>query len=125
MKLGMTRIEKEDYDSIIVAAMNLLETLDVPSQLLQDESEVVNLFKSLQPGAGVDEKISLLTRRIEGLLVDSAGNRDYVLQYARMVPRIIALLLLVAAATKTQPTEPLQDRDLKRGLILLNKLFSD
>ncbi|MHA2192673.1 MAG: hypothetical protein ACXAAR_04525, partial [Candidatus Thorarchaeota archaeon] len=59
------------------------------------------------------------------LLVDSAGNRDYVLQYARMVPRIIALLLLVAAATKTQPTEPLRDQDLKRGLILLNKLFSD
>jgi hypothetical protein len=125
MKLGMTRIEKEDYDSIIIAAMSLLETLDVPSQMLQDESEVVNLFKNLQPGAGVDEKISLLTRRIEGLLVDSAGNRDYVLQYARMVPRIIALLLLVAAATKMQPTEPLRDQDLKRGLILLSKLFSD
>jgi hypothetical protein len=125
MKLGMTRIEKEDYDSIIVGAMGLLEALDVPAQLLQDEDEVVILFKSLQPGGGVDEKLSLLTRRIEGLLVDSAGNRDYVLQYSRMVPRIIALLLLVAASTKTEPTEPLQDGDLKRGLILLNKMFSD
>ncbi len=124
MKLGMTRIEKEDYDSIIVGAMGLLETLDVSAQKLQDESEVVNLFKGLQPGQGVDEKLSLLTRRIEGLLVDSAGNRDYVLQYARLVPRITALLLLVAAATKPQPVEQLQDQDLKRGLILLNKLFS-
>ncbi|MFW9863385.1 MAG: hypothetical protein ACFFEX_10555 [Candidatus Thorarchaeota archaeon] len=124
MKLELTRIEKEDYDSIIVGAMGLLETLDVPARLLQDEDEVVALFKSLQPGEGFEEKLSLLTRRIEGLLVDSAGNRDYVLQYARMVPRIIALLLLVAAATKTEPTEPLQDQDLKRGLILLNRLFS-
>jgi hypothetical protein len=125
MKLGMTRIEKEDYDSIIVGAIGMLDTLGIPAQLLQDESEVVKLFKSLQPGDGVEEKLSLLTRRIEGLLVDSAGNRDYVLQYARLVPRIIALLLLVAAATKAQPTEPLQDQDLKRGLILLNRLFSE
>ncbi|MFX0056019.1 MAG: hypothetical protein ACFFAX_10565 [Promethearchaeota archaeon] len=124
MKLEMTRIEKEDYDSIIVGAMNLLETLDVPARLLQDENEVLALFKGLQPEEGFEEKLSLLTRRIEGLLVDSAGNRDYVLQYARMVPRIISLLLLVAAATKTEPTEPLQDQDLKRGLILLNRLFS-
>jgi hypothetical protein len=125
MKLEMTRIEKEDYDSIILGAMALLETLDVPATLLQNEDEVVALFKSLQPAEGVEEKLSLLTKRIEGLLVDSAGNRDYVLQYSRMVPRIIALLLLVAAATKTEPTEPLQDQDLKRGLILLNRLFSD
>ncbi|MHA2066373.1 MAG: hypothetical protein ACXABY_18535 [Candidatus Thorarchaeota archaeon] len=125
MKLGMNRIEKEDYDSIIVGAMGLLETINVPAQLLQDESDVVNLFKGLHPGEGVEEKLSLLTRRIEGLLVDSAGNRDYVLQYARLVPRIVALLLLVAGATKIQSTEPLQDGDLKRGLILLNRLFSD
>jgi hypothetical protein len=125
MKLGLNRIEKEDYDSIIVGAMGLLETLDVPAHLLQDESEVVNLFKGLQPGEGAEEKLSLMTRRIEGLLVDSAGNRDYVLQYARLVPRIVALLLLVSGATKSESTEPLQDQDLKRGLILLNRLFSD
>ncbi|MFW9888678.1 MAG: hypothetical protein ACFFER_10870 [Candidatus Thorarchaeota archaeon] len=125
MKLEMTRIEKEDYDSIIVGAMGLLETLDVPARLLQNEDEVVALFRSLQPGEGVEEKLSLLTKRVEGLLVDSAGNRDYVLQYARMVPRIVSLLLLVAAATKTELAEPLQDQDLKRGLILLNRLFSD
>lgn len=124
MRLGMTRIEDDDYDSIIVGAMGLLEDIGVPSHLLQKESEVIRLFKGLHPDEGVEEKLSLLTRRIEGLLVDSAGNRDYVLQYSRLLPRIIALLLLLAGATKPQPTDRLQDADLKRGLILLNRLIS-
>ncbi|MFW9846455.1 MAG: hypothetical protein ACFFD6_06895, partial [Candidatus Thorarchaeota archaeon] len=124
MRLGMKRIESDDYDSIIVGVLGLLEAIGVPSHLFQEESEVIRLFKGLHPDKGVEEKLSLLTRRIEGLLVDSAGNRDYVLQYARLLPKIIALLLLLAGATKTQPTDRLQDADLKRGLILLNRLIS-
>jgi hypothetical protein len=72
----------------------------------------------------VEERIQLLTRRLEGLIVDSTGNKDFLLQYARLVPRLVALLLLLATSTKSSSETPLEDINLKRGLILLNELIS-
>ncbi len=125
LKLGMNRIEENDYDSVIVGAMSLLDKIDVPSALLHEQSRVLELFKSLQPEEGVEEKMALMRRRIEGLLVDSTGNRDFLLQFAKLIPRITALLLLLAGGTKTQRGGRLQDSDVKRGLILLNRLLNE
>lgn len=125
VKQGIERLEEEHYDSIIVGSLELIESIGVSSDFLQDDSAAILIFKNLKPGEGVDERIQLLIRRLEGLIVDSTGNKDFLLQYARLVPRLIALILLLASKTKDSPTSPIEDPDMKRGLILLYKLIND
>ncbi len=125
VNMGIDRLEEEHYDSIIVGALQMIEKIDVPSDFLQDEAAAVLIFKGLRPSNGVDQRIQLLVRRLEGLIVDSTGNKDFLLQYARLVPRLVALLLLIASKTKESPTAPIEDSDIKRGLILLYKLVSN
>ncbi len=122
---GLTRIEEEHYDSIIMGAIGTLERTGVSPTLLGDERAALNLFNRLRPEEGVPELLNLMIRRLEGLIVDSTGNRDFLLQYARLVPRLVALLLLLASGTKTSSEYGLQDADLKRGLILFNALLED
>jgi len=124
VKLDIDRLEEEHYDAIIVGALELIESVGVSSDFLQDDSSAISIFKNLRPGDGVDERIQFLIRRLEGLIVDSTGNKDFLLQYTRIVPRLIALMLLFASNTKDSPTAPLEDSDMKRGLILLYKLIS-
>ncbi|MFW9792696.1 MAG: hypothetical protein ACFFEE_00210 [Candidatus Thorarchaeota archaeon] len=124
VKQGIDRLEKEHYDSTIIAALEMFDKIGISSEFLQDESAAVEIFKGLRPAEGVEERIQLLTRRLEGLVVDSTGNKDFLLQYARLVPRLIALLLLLASKSKASPEAPLTDIDFKRGLILLHYLIS-
>ena len=124
VKQGIERLEEEHYDAIIVGALEMIEGVGVSSDFLQNDSAAIAIFNNLQPGDGVEERIQLLIRRLEGLIVDSTGNKDFLLQYARLVPRLIALILLLASKTKESPTSPVEDSDLKRGLILLYKLIS-
>ncbi|MFX1482237.1 MAG: hypothetical protein ACFFCP_03505 [Promethearchaeota archaeon] len=124
VRQGLERLEEEHYDSIIIGALEMFDKIGVSSDFLQDEKAAVELFKGLRPGAGVEERIQLLIRRLEGLVVDSTGNKDFLLQYARLVPRLVALLLLLACKVKEFPKAPLMDLDLKRGLILLQYLIS-
>lgn len=123
--MGLTRIDEEHYDSIIMGAIGKLERTGVSPTLLGDERAALNLFNRLRPEEGVPELLNLMIRRLEGLIVDSTGNRDFLLQYARLVPRLVALLLLLASGTKTSSEYGLQDADLKRGLILFNALLKD
>ena len=124
VKKNLERLEEEHYDSTIIGALEMFDTIGISSEFLQDESAAVQIFQGLRPGEGVEERIQLLTRRLEGLVVDTTGNRDFLLQYARLVPRLVALLLLLASKAKTLPEAPLTDIDLKRGLILLHYLIS-
>jgi hypothetical protein len=124
VKQDIERLEEEHYDSTIVHALQMFEDVGVSSDFLQNESAAVETFQGLKLGAGVEERIQFLTRRLEGLVVDSTGNKDFLLQYARLVPRLIAILLLLATNTKTSTKSPLEDADLKRGLILLHNLIS-
>ena len=119
------RLEEEHYESIIISALQMFEQIGISSDFLQNESAAVELFQGFKLGPGIEERIQLITRRLEGLVVDSTGNKDFLLQYARLVPRLIALLLLLATTTKTSQEAPLEDIDLKRGLILLHDLISD
>ena len=124
VNLGIDRLEEEHYDSIIVGSLELIEKIGVPSDFLQDESSAVEIFKGLRPDEGVDERIQFLIRKLESLIVDSTGNKDFLLQYARLVPRLVALLLLLASKTRDSSSTPLEDSDIKRGLILLYQLIS-
>ncbi|MHA2056505.1 MAG: hypothetical protein ACW979_02630 [Candidatus Thorarchaeota archaeon] len=123
-KQEIERLEEEHYDSTIVSSLQMFEQIGVSSDFLQNESAAVEVFQGLRLGTGVEERIQLLTRRLEGLVVDSTGNKDFLLQYARLVPRLIALLLLLATTTKSSHKAPLEDIDLKRGLLLLHNLIS-
>lgn len=125
VKQEIERLEEEHYDSIIVDALQMFENIGVSSDFLQNEAAAVELFRGLKLGNGVEERIQLLIRRLEGLVVDSTGNKDFLLQYARLVPRLIALLLLLATATKSSLRDSLKDIDLKRGLVLLHTMISD
>lgn len=124
VKQKLDRLEKEHYESIIIGSMEIIERVGVSSDFLKDESSAVTIFKGLRPAKGIDERIQLITRRLESLIVDSTGNKDFLLQYARLVPRITALLLLLASKTKKSPAAPLEDSDVKRGLTLLYTLIS-
>ncbi|MGY5865451.1 MAG: hypothetical protein RTV41_12670 [Candidatus Thorarchaeota archaeon] len=121
---GIERLEENHYDSIIVGALEMFDKIGISSEFLQNESAAVEIFQGLRLGEGVEERIQLLTRRLEGLVVDSTGNKDFLLQYSRLVPRLVALLLLLASKAKVSPEEPLTDIDFKRGLILLHHLIS-
>ncbi|MHA1951742.1 MAG: hypothetical protein ACXAAO_09495 [Candidatus Thorarchaeota archaeon] len=121
---GFERLEEEHYDSVILGALEMFDKIGISSEFLQNESAAVEIFEGLRPGEGVDERIQLLTRRLEGLVVDSTGNRDFLLQYSRLVPRLVALLLLLASKAKVSVEAPLTDIDFKRGLILLHHLIS-
>ena len=123
-KQEIERLEEEHYDSTILSALQMFEEIGVSSDFLQNEAAAVEVFQGLRLGVGVEERLHLLTRRLEGLVVDSTGNKDFLLQYARLVPRLIALLLLLATSTKASQKNPLEDIDLKRGLILLHDLIS-
>ncbi|MHA3963080.1 MAG: hypothetical protein AM325_006025 [Candidatus Thorarchaeota archaeon SMTZ1-45] len=125
VKQEIERLEDEHYDSTILNALQMFENIGVSSAFLQDESVAIQLFRGLKLDNGVEERIQLLIRRLEGLVVDSTGNKDFLLQYARLVPRLVALLLLLATATKTSSKDPLKDIDLKRGLVLLHTMISD
>lgn len=124
VNLGIKRLEEEHYESTILAALKMFEKIGVSSDFLQNDSEAVKIFQGLKLDEGVEERIQLLTRRLEGLVVDSTGNKDFLLQYSRLVPRLVALLLLLACKAKSSPEAPLTDLDFKRGLILLHHLIS-
>jgi hypothetical protein len=124
VKQELDRLEEDHYESIIIESMRMIENVGISSDFLQDESSALAIFKGLHPAEGVDERIQLLVRRLESLIVDSTGNKDFLLQYARLVPRIVALLLLLASKTKVSASAPLEDLDVKRGLILLYDLIN-
>lgn len=122
---GITRLEEGHYEAIIVETLSMFEKAGISSDFLQDEGSAAQVFQELRPAEGVEERIHLLIRRLEGLIVDSTGNKDFLLQYARLVPRLIALLLLLASKTRTSTEAPIEDADLKRGLILLHRLINE
>jgi hypothetical protein len=109
---------------MIEKAIDMLQRAGVESSLFQDENAVAKLFKSLRISDEMAERVSLLTRRLEGLIIDTAGSHDFLLQYSRLVPRLVSLLLLLASGTRPLSDSPLRDADLKKGLVSLNQLLS-
>ena len=70
------------------------------------------------------DRLSLIIRRLESLIVDSSGNRDFLFQNSRVVPRMVSLLLLLASGTNPEPSPVLRDIDLKRGLVILEQIVN-
>jgi hypothetical protein len=122
---GITRLEEGHYEAIIVETLGLFDKAGISPNFLQDEDSAVQIFRELRPAEGVADRLQFLIRRLEGLIVDSTGNKDFLLQYARLVPRLVALLLLLASKTRASKDSPIEDADLKRGLILLHRLINE
>jgi len=120
---NQSRIEETDYETFTLDSIQQLESMGISPESLDNEASVILLFKKMRPDETLNEQMASLTRRLEGYIVDAAGNRDFLLQNARLIPRIIALLLLISAGTKKTPGN-LADADIKRGLILLDGLLS-
>ncbi len=120
---SQNRLEEDDYEAFTLDSMRQLESMGISSESLDNEESVILLFKKMTPTDGLNEQLSSLIRRLEGYIVDAAGNRDFLLQHARLVPRLLALLLLVSSGTKSTPGQ-LTDSDVKRGLILLDGLLN-
>lgn len=120
---NQNRLEEADYEAFTLDSMKQLESMGISSESLDNEESVILLFKKMTPADGLNEQLSFLIRRLEGYIVDAAGNRDFLLQHARLVPRLLALLLLVSSGTKKMPGQ-LTDSDIKRGLILLDGLLN-
>ncbi len=121
---NVLRIEEDNYEAFTLASIEQLERLGLSADSLDNEASVIRLFKNLKPDEGLNEHIELLTHRLEGLIIDTSGNRDFLVQNARFIPRLLALLLLVAAGTKSSEGL-LSDSDIKRGLTLLAELFNE
>lgn len=122
---GLSRLGEEHYDAIIVETFEMFKKVGIPLTSLQNESSAGLVFQELRPGSGVAERIQFLVRRLEALIVDSTGNKDFLLQYAKLIPRMVALLLLLASKTRDSTESPIEDIDLKRGLILLHKIINE
>ncbi len=118
------RVEEDEYEEFILGSIQQLEQIGISADNLSDEGSVTELFKKLRPADGLNERIDLLVRRIERIMIDASGNRDFLLQNSRFTARLLSLLLLVAAGTKTDSGN-LSDSDIKRGLILVHNLLSD
>lgn len=120
---GIDRIEKENYELFTIRAISMLQRVGISPETFANESTVQALFKGLNPSVDLDEKLRLLSRRFESLILDTTGNREFLLQYSKLVPRIISLLLLLAIGTKKR-SDRITDLDIKRGLLLANELLS-
>ncbi|MGY5877189.1 MAG: hypothetical protein RTU30_15665, partial [Candidatus Thorarchaeota archaeon] len=119
---GIDRIEERQYENLIHGAMKTLERTGMPTDLLHDESAVIDLFNKFRTSEEFMERINLLIRRFEGLIVDSTGNRDFLFEHSKLIPRFVSLVLLVIGGNMDSSAEILRTSDLQRGLILLDSI---
>ncbi|TFG12567.1 hypothetical protein EU537_09090 [Candidatus Thorarchaeota archaeon] len=123
VKSKQNRLEKENYEPIIRKSIDHMQEMGIPSDFVHNEASVLRIFKSLKPAEGLNDKIASLTRRLEGMIVDSTGNRDFLLQYSKLVTRLISLVLLIGIGTKNTKGK-IHDEDIKRGLMHVQRLIS-
>jgi len=120
---NQSRLEKQNYEPIIRKSIEHMQEIGIPSDFVLNEDSVLRIFKRLRPADGLNDKIGSLTRRLEGMIVDSTGNRDFLLQYSKLVTRLISLILLIGIGTKNTKGK-IHDEDIKRGLMHVQRLVS-
>jgi hypothetical protein len=123
VKSNQNRLEKQNYEPIIRKSIEHMQEIGIPSDFVLSEESVLRIFKRLRPAEGLNDKIGSLTRRLEGMIVDSTGNRDFLLQYSKLVTRLISLILLLGIGTKDTKGK-IHDEDIKRGLMHVQRLIS-
>ncbi len=123
-KSGSTKIEAQGYLGIVTDALTILSNLGVDSALLRDELSVSQLYQQLVPSRELNERLTLLTRQLENLIISSSQDKDILLSHQSLVPRMISLILLLAGGTGTSVREELADYDLKRAVRLLSKVIA-
>jgi len=118
---GLERIEESDYADIVARSLNRLQVVGIPPTLFQNEDTVLRLLSRLPRNSRTLGRLDLIMQRLKNLVAD-AQKRDFLLHYARLVPRLISLVLLLSSATSNTDGQ-LKDIDLKRGLNLTAPLL--
>ena len=125
LRNNTSRLEEEAYADAILEALQILDLHRVSSEHLRDESNALKIFRGMVPAADdIINRLSSMIRRLEAMIVDASGNRDFLFQNSRVVPRLVSLLLLLASATSPEPQPVLRDIDLKRGIVLLEQIIN-
>lgn len=123
-KEEIERVDGTHYETITAKAIDLLNGVGISPDLIANEQKVLNIFNSLKSLPQIDERIGLLSRRIESLIITYVGNKEFLLQHPRLVSQIVSLILLACALTKESDSS-LGYYDIKRGLILVNQIISN
>ncbi len=117
---GHRRVEAQDYAVMILRSLDLLAAVNVAPSFFQDEGVIIELLRKLPSNNQFVERLELVMQRIETLIAD-AQRKDFLVTYSKLVPRMTSLLLFLSLA---MCDEEIQDHDLKRGLVLLERLLS-
>lgn len=113
------------YEEAIVNAMTLLQKAGMPPELLDNTSRFEKLFREIAFSEELGHHLSLLSRRLEGLIVDATGNREFLLEHTGLVPRLLSLVLLLSIGSIPKNADTFSHSDLKRGLIAVDRLLSE
>lgn len=113
-----------EYEAAIVNAMTLLQQAGMPPELLDNTSRFRKLFREIAFSETLGHHLSLLSRRLEGLIVDATGNREFLLEHTSLVPRLLSLVLLLSIGSIPENADTFSHSDLKRGLIAVYELLS-
>ncbi len=120
---AMEQLGASDYERVTHRGLALLGAVGVPLDFLQDPQAVTQALKRLHNTSGLADYLEPLMRRLELLIVDASGNRDFHLEHTLFVTRLMSLLLLLAIATGPAASGRISPSDLRRGLILLSRLL--
>ena len=125
LERGLDRIESSDYELVIKSSLQRISSLNIEEGILHNEALGMSLFKKIEVSNDLVKRLDLLAKRLEGLIVAATGNRDFLFKYSKLVPRLISLLLLLAAGTVTDSRKTIEYTDIERALILLHSIFSE
>ncbi|MEM2142946.1 MAG: hypothetical protein QXQ81_06810, partial [Candidatus Thorarchaeota archaeon] len=122
---GRERVEEDTYDHMIISALSMLHSVGIASEVFRDENAVSALFSRLRIIGDTLERIDNVMKRLELLLLETSGDRNFLLRYPRFVTRIMATIALIGAGTAPASSTRMEDSDLKRGIILLSRLLAN
>ncbi len=124
LERGLDRIEASDYQSVIRGALDRLSSMNIDEGILHTETLAIGLFKRTELSEELVQRMDLLARRLEGLIVAATGNREFLFKYSKLVPRLLSLILLLAGGTIDKSRNSVEYDDIERAMILVHSLFS-
>jgi hypothetical protein len=124
LEQGGTRIESVDYERVIKNSLNRISMLGIDDGVLHDENLGSGLLKRITIPDELAHRIDQLAKRLEGLIVASTGNKEFLFKYSKLVPRLLSLLLLLAGGSVDKTKSTIEYDDIERALIMLHSIFS-
>lgn len=124
-KQAHSRVGSNEYETSIVNAMTLLQKAGMPAEFLKNTSQFERLFNEMDFSEELGHHLSLLSRRLEGLIVDATGNREFLLEHTGLVPRLLSLVFLLSISSMRDEADTFSHSNLKLGLIAVDRLLNE